>query len=207
MANVISLTALLPPDSRLRERSRIPSLASPGEAVGLAEVLTLLVMGAGAAALATFVRLRLGIPGHQIVYSVFPMAMGFALVPRRRAGTVMGMGAVIAATAFTAGGAAIGAGALTALVVTGPLLDLALLAAGGGRRLYAAFLLAGTLSNIIAMIARGGMKVLGVPGLAGTRPFASWASEAVISYTVAGFIAGGISAVAWFHLRGTDRGG
>jgi hypothetical protein len=207
MLNMMSLTALLPADSRLRERSRLPALAASGGAVGIGEVLTLLAMGTGAAALATFVRLRLGIPGHQIVYSIFPMALGFALVPRRRAGSVRGMGALIATLAFTAGGAAIGAGALTALVITGPFLDLALRAGGRGRGLYPAFLLAGTLSNLVAMLVRGSVKILGVPGLAGTRPFASWAPEAVVSYTLAGLVAGGLSAAAWFHVRGSRATG
>ena len=207
MPRIMSLTTLLPADSGLRERSRLPGLSASGKAVGIGEVLTLLAMGMGSAALATFVRLRLGIPGHQIVYSIFPMALGFALVPRRRAGSVMGMGALIAALAFTAGGAAIGAGALTSLVVTGPFLDLALRVGGRGRRLYPAFLLAGTLSNLVAMFVRGSVKVLGIPGLTGTRPFASWAPEAVISYTLAGLIAGGLSAAAWFHVRGSRTTG
>ena len=41
------------------------------------------------------VGLEPGIPGHAILRAVFPMVTGLALVPRRGAGTVMGLGAML----------------------------------------------------------------------------------------------------------------
>jgi hypothetical protein len=201
-----SIAALLPPEHRLRERSRVPVLLTPGRAAGLAELITLLATGAGTAALATFVHFRLGIPGHQIVYSLFPMALGFALVPRRRAGTVMGTGAVAAVMVFRIGGAAIGPGSLTSLVLAGPLLDLALRLGGRGRRLYGAFVIAGVTTNLIALSVRGSAKALEMGAMAGSRPFDSWLAEAVLTYPLAGLLAGGLSAAAWFQLRAPRSG-
>src|SRR5690606_21832762 len=107
------------------------------------------------------IEMRLQIPGSAILKVVLPMAMGLALVPRHGAGCVMG-----AAAALTAGGLKWGgfggegfsAGAMTSLIATGPLLDLALHRVSGGWRLYAAFAAAGLASNFLAFIVRGATK-------------------------------------------------
>ena len=95
-----SLKLWLPPEPVLRTRSRVPAVAGSDATVLPIELLTLLGMGGAAAALATLVHFRLGIPGHQIVYAIFPMGLGLALVPRRRAGAVMGVCALAAMSSY-----------------------------------------------------------------------------------------------------------
>lgn len=188
-------------DERVRARSRLSSLATDGT-VRIIELALLLVVGAIAASLLTFVHFRLRIPGHAIIYSVFPMAFGFALVPRRRAGTTMGLGALGAVSVFSTAGVQVpGVGALTSLLLTGPMLDAAIWLGGRGRRLYFAFVAAGAASNVVAFLLRGGAKGLRLTGPAGQRPFADWLHQAVVTYPLAGLIAGGVSAAVWFHFR------
>jgi hypothetical protein len=110
----------------LRNRSRLPTLAADAR-VGASELVLLGLSGIAATLLTAFVKFRLGIPGHHIIYSVFPMAFGFALVPRYGAGTIMGGSAAVSAGALGLAGVHVGGvGAMTSLALTGPLLDLAL---------------------------------------------------------------------------------
>jgi hypothetical protein len=174
--------------------------------VHLAEVLLLLGAGALAAAATTFLDMGLRIPGHAIVRAVFPMAFGFALVPRRMAGSMMGIGAALSAALLqTAGARGPGFGAMTSLVLTGPLLDLALWQARRGWRLYLGFALAGLGSNLLAMAVRGGAKAGGLDGPA-ARPLFDWLPQAVASYSLCGLIAGLISAAVWFRLSARREG-
>src|SRR5262245_53650911 len=104
------------------------------------------------------------------------------LVPRQGAGSCLGLGAL--ATALTLRGlgqAHMGVGAVTSLVATGPLLDLALLGARSGWRLYLGFVAAGVASNLAALLVRGGFKEL-LPLAPGERPFGEWLSQAVFTY-------------------------
>src|SRR5262249_31817818 len=129
------------------------------------------------------------------------MALGVGLVPRRFAGTIMGGSAL--ATALLAGvarGSGAGAGALTSLCLTGPLLDLALWGAQRGWRLYLGFVLAGLGSNLVALAVRGGLKAL-VPG-SGGRPAAQWWASAPLTYPACGILAGLLRPRVWFRLRG-----
>src|SRR5262249_44745800 len=131
---------------------RVPAVASPDRPASALEVALLVGLGAAAALATTLLDFSLRIPGHAILRSVFPMALGMALVPRRLAGTVMGASAL--ATALVVGaarGGGPGAGALTSLCLTGPLLDLVLWGADRGWRLYLGFVLAGLGSNLVSL--------------------------------------------------------
>src|SRR5262245_10419602 len=121
--------SVLPVHDGLLGASRVPSLARPGRAVSVAEVAVLVFLGAAAAGAATLHHLQLRIPGHAILRSVFPMALGMALVPRRLSGSIMAGSALATALLLQLGGAEGGPGAITSLALTGPLLDLALLGA------------------------------------------------------------------------------
>ncbi len=197
-------TAILPLDDRIREVSRLSALATEREEVQTLELVGLVLVGVLAALLTTYVKFRLGIPGHHIIFAVFPMALGFALVPRRFAGTTMS-GAAMATTAVLGlGGAHVaGVGAQTSLLLTGPLLDLALRWGRGrhGWRLYAAFVAAGAMSNACAFLVRAGAKLLGSGGLGGGRAVDAWLPQAVWTYAIAGVVAGLVSAATWFQLR------
>ena len=172
--------------------------------------------------LVNLLHLRLGIPGSSIVFATLPIALGFALVPRRGAGLVMTGGAAAMNIALWAGGFRLdGIGAQTSLLLTGPLLDLALRWSHGGWRLYAAFIAACAGSNALAFIVRGSARLMGVSGHGGggvavvavavavvvvaVGSLYPWLPVAVWTYAAAGIIAGLISAAAWFQLRERRR--
>lgn len=212
--------SILSLDDALRSTARIPSLGGAGDrSVRAAEIIALVLAGAVASLLTNLLRFRLGIPGSSIVFAAFPMALGFALVPRRGAGLVMAGGALATNVLLWAAGVRLdGVGAQTSLLATGPLLDLALRRARGGWRLYAAFIVACASSNALAFLVRGSAKLMGFRGAgggmgggggtgggggmgAGGRPFDLWLPQAVWTYAVAGIVAGLVSAAAWFHYR------
>jgi len=186
----------------LLEAARIPPIARAQERISTVELLLLFLCGAAAASATGFIRLGLRIPGHASVLAVVPMALGLALAPRRFAGFIMSAGAFGTANAFTlAGLTSYGTGAMVSLCLTGPILDFALVRARGGWRLYARLVLAGIIANLLALTSRGTSKLLGFD-LASMRPFATWWSQAAVTYTLCGAAAGLIAAACWFHLRG-----
>jgi hypothetical protein len=200
------MTGVLSIDREMRGASRLPPLAGSAAGVRAIELLALVLAGAVAAASSTYLDFRLGIPGHRIVFSIFPIALGFAVVPRRAAGTVMSGAALATLGALAMSGVRIpGPGGITSLVLIGPFLDVALRRAGSGWRLYLAFITAGALANVMAFALRAGVKLAGVPptgaGPGGARPVGMWLNLSVFTYLLAGLLAGLISAAAWFHLR------
>lgn len=183
---------------------RLPSL-SRARRISAVELLMLLLCGAAAAATVGFVKLGLGIPGHSIVLSVLPMALGLSLAPRRLAGSVMSAGAFGTAVLLSATGAAsYGSGALTSLCLVGPMMDLALSGARTGWRLYLGLVLSGVGANLLALASRAGGKLLGLD-LAGARPFDSWWLQAAVTYTLSGVVAGLVGAICWFQFSGGHR--
>jgi len=196
----------LPVHDGLLGASRVPSLARPERAVSVTEVAVLVLLGAAAAAATALPDLQLRIPGHAILRSVFPMALGMALVPRRLSGSVMGGSALATALLLQAGGAGGGPGAMTSLTLTGPLLDLALLGARQPWRLYLGFVLAGLGSNLAAFFVRWGFRAVDLAhraggGGGGGRRTAEWLAVAPWTYVLCGALAGLLSAAVWFHLR------
>ena len=192
---------LLQLDSALRGSARIPAI-SRGPRAEAREIAALGLAGAGAALLTAYADLGLGLPGHHILFALFPMALGLALVPRRLGGSIMGAsGAGTLALLGAAGVHLPGPGALVGFAVSGPLLDLALRHGRAGWRLYGAFVAAGALTNVLAFFARGVTKYLGWGGMGGGRRFAEWLPVAVWTYAAAGILAGLLSAAVWFHFR------
>ena len=167
------------------------------------EWAALIFMGVAAAAVSTLVDLHLRIPGHAILKSLFPMAAGFAVVPRRGAGMVMAGSALVTAIGlrmFGQIGGGFGLGAMSSMVALGLLLDWALRRTKSGWGVYRAFIIAGLASNLIALGTRGGAKWFGWEKL-GSRPFGMWIGQAAITYTLCGILAGFISALIWFSLK------
>ncbi|MBN2473091.1 MAG: hypothetical protein JXB62_00685 [Pirellulales bacterium] len=190
----------------LAESSRLPLVTSEARPSDLAAWLLLLGAGATAALATALLEMGLRIPGHAIVRAVFPMAFGLALVPRRMGGMVMAAGALGTALVIHAGAwAVIGFGAMTSLVLTGPLLDVALWRAGRGWRLYLGFVLAGLASNLAALATRAGAKFFGFDHAVG-KPLAYWLPQAVGTYAICGALAGLISALVWFQFSADRRG-
>lgn len=192
----------------LRSGSRLPALSREESSVRMSEWAVWLAMGITAACASALPDWNLRIPGHAILRSVFPMALGLSLAPRRGAGGVMGV--IACATALTlrfSGRAEVGFGALTSLSLTGPLLDVALWKAQAGWRLYAGIIAAGLSSNLIAM----GIKVTEklMMGGGGKRSFGAWLAQAAWTYPLCGVLAGLLSAVLWFRFvtRSVSEGG
>jgi hypothetical protein len=179
---------------------RLPSLARTRERVSAAEWLLLLACGAAAAGIVGFLKLSLRIPGHSIVLAALPMVFGMSLAPRRLAGSVMSAGALGSTWLLSAAGADYGAGATVSLLLLGPMMDVALSRVQSGRRLYAALVLSGVATNLLAFGSRAGAKVLGLD-LAGARPFDSWWLQASLTYTLSGAVAGLLGALCWFHFN------
>lgn len=183
---------------------RVPSITRSGGRASTVEVGTLMMAGVGAALATLLIDLKLHVPGHAILRAVFPMACGFALVPRRLGGSIMGASAMSTALLLQLGGfMAKGAGAVTSLCLTGLLLDLALWTARGGWRLYGGFILAGLGSNVGAFAVKAALEL--VAGSGGGRTFADWWPVAVWTYPTCGVIAGLVSALTWFHFKTTRR--
>jgi hypothetical protein len=210
---------ILSVDDALWRATRVAPLAAPdARGVRTAELAALLLTGAAASVLTNVVRFNLGIPGSSIIFAAFPIAFGFALVPRRGAGSVMAGGALATSVLLWLAGVRLdGVGAQTSLLLTGPLLDLALRWAHHGWRLYGAFVLACAASNALAFVVRGSAKLIGIAGAgrggggggigAAGKPFDVWLPQAMWTYAVAGTLAGLVSAVVWFHLRERGRAG
>src|SRR4249920_3160812 len=97
----------------LRIASRLPSLSDEAR-VSAAEVACLLACGAASALAVGLIHYSFGIPGIAILRGVLPIALGFAIVPRRSAGITMSMGA--GATAATMNAAHLGEFQIPALV-------------------------------------------------------------------------------------------
>jgi hypothetical protein len=168
--------------------------------VSAAEIVLLLACGAVAAMAVGLVKLGLGIPGHAIVLASLPMAFGIAVAPRRLAGSVMSAGALGTALLLTVTRAATyGSGAVVSLSLLGPMMDIALRRARGGRWIYAALLAAGVAANVAALGSRSFTKILGLD--VGSRPFDSWWLVAIVTYTASGAVAGLVGALCWFQLR------
>jgi hypothetical protein len=128
------------------------------------------------------------------------MVFGVSLAPRRLAGSVMSAGALGSTWLLSAAGADYGAGATVSLLLLGPMMDVALGRVDSGRRVYAALVLSGVATNLLALGSRAAAKVLGLD-LAGARPFDSWWLQASVTYTLSGIVAGLLGALCWFHFN------
>jgi hypothetical protein len=181
--------------------ARFPALARPHHRISTIELLLLLSCGAVSTVTIAYVKLALGIPGHSIVLAALPMVLGMSLAPRRFAGVVMSTGAWGTAWGLAAmGRATFGSGAFASLVILGPMMDIALRQARGGWRVYAALVLAGVATNLLALASRAASKLLGLD-LGGARPFDSWWLQASVTYTLSGVAAGLLGAFCWFHFN------
>ena len=112
----------------------------------------------------------------------------------------MSAGALGAGWLFAIAGARYGSGSFVSLALLGPMMDVALLGLRSGWRVYVALVLSGVATNLLALVSRGGAKLLRLD-LPGTRPFESWWGQAVVTYALSGVVAGLLGALCWFHFR------
>ena len=189
----------------LADAARVPSLARSRDRISVLELLVLFASGAAASAAVGMAKLGLGIPGHSIVLAALPVALGLSLAPRHLAGSIMSTGALGTAWLLQSAGVGdYGSGSFVSLCLLGPFMDLALRGARRGWRVYAALVLAGTATNVIALGSRASFKLLGLD--TGGRPFDSWWLQALATYTASGIVAGLLGALCWFHFRTKDQG-
>ena len=181
--------------------TRFRALAQTRQRITAAELWLLLLCGAGSAAAVAYIKFSLRIPGHSIVIAALPMVFGLSLAPRRLAGSVMSAGAMGAAWLLTSFGAAsYGSGSFVSLALIGPMMDVAVRHARNGWRVYAALVLSGVITNLLALSSRASFKFIGLHN-PGARPFDSWWLQASVTYTLSGVIAGLLGALCWFHLH------
>ena len=187
----------------LASATRLSRFENAIDQTAISDWITLIGVGIVTAIVSTFLNLHLRVPGHAILKTVFPVAAGLALVPRRGAGTVIGASAVVTAIGLRmggAGGGGTGMGALTSLFLIGPMLDVSLRRTGSNRGVYLGFVLAGLGTNVIALFVRGGLKSMGLDH-GGGRTFSMWLPQAVGTYALCGLVAGLVSALVWFCIR------
>lgn len=195
------LDALMPISEAPWSRSRFRQFAA--DRLRLADIAILVTMGVVAAAATAMMGFNLRIPGHAILRTVFPLALGLALVPRRGSGVMMSGSAAVAMMAFRAAGwSGGGFGALTSLLLTGPLLEIATQWSRRGWQLYLALSLAGLVSNLAAFFVRGLAHSAGGGQMQiqlGNQALVQWWPRASISYAICGLLAGLISAAICFR--------
>jgi hypothetical protein len=185
----------------LAAAGRIPPITRVRERISISELTLLLFLGAASATMAGFLRLGIRLPGSSIILSMLPMILGLALAPRRLSGFIMSAGAFGTASAFSlAGMAHYGSGAFVSLCLMGPMMDFALANARKGWRLYLGLTLAGLGTNLLALSSRAMSKFLGLD-FTGTRPFGTWWTQAILTYSLFGAVAGLVGAFCFFHLR------
>jgi hypothetical protein len=192
------LSAVLPVNDELSHRSRLRAISSPALHADWLEVSLLLLMGVIAAALTAFVQLRMRVPGYVILFGVVPMSCGLAVAPRRRAGGLMSVAAIIALFGFGPAAAMSKITAIVSLALLGPLLDWAARLARSGKTLYFAFAAAGLASNAAAFVAKALEKRSGANPA--SRPYAEWISVAPVSFAICGIVAGLIGAGLFFQF-------
>ena len=210
--------ALLPSHTGLRPLSR---LALDGAAERSAvEVAVLLAAGTAAACCVHFLDFNLRWPGHAILRTIVPVTLGFAVAPRRFAGAAMSLSAAATtAILWTLGFERAGLGAMTSLLLCGPVFDAALWKARTGGSVYLRSALAGVVVNLMAFAVRAGDKVIveravrgmgtgggggrGGGGGAGrmAAEAARWWQAALPSYIVCGLLAGLVMAVVLFRRK------
>ncbi|MGC4007267.1 MAG: hypothetical protein QM811_30720 [Pirellulales bacterium] len=157
----------------------------------LVELVVLFVAGATAAVCMAFVRLRLGIPGHVIVWAILPIAAGVAFAPRRLSGTLAGLGAVLTVGFLSMTGNDVPQpAAATGLFAFGPLLDVVRLGVGSSKiRLIPCTALAGLLANTLAYFVRLGLNVFELD-LGMTHVLSDFGWSVYAKFAACGFVVG-----------------
>ncbi|HVT30024.1 MAG TPA: hypothetical protein VHE81_18545 [Lacipirellulaceae bacterium] len=198
------LATAFAPQSDLGDSSRMPVISRAAQ-ISAAELLCLLGCGALAAAAAGFLHWSFRVPGHAILIGALPMAMGLALVPRRLAGIVMSIGAGVTSVAMMAGHVGVfPPTAVLSVLALGPVLDIAMLGGSKGWRLYARFVVAGAVANLLALALKMAGVTFAFESVRGGGHFQAFGSMAAATYLLCGALAGFIGAAVWFRVRVDD---
>lgn len=210
-------STLLPSHTGLRPLSRLAVDDATDQSAW--EVAAIVAAGAAAATCVHFLDFNLRLPGHAILRTVVPVTLGFAVAPRRRAGAAMSLSAAATtAILWVLGVEHAGIGAMTSLLLCGPMFDLALWKAKTGWSVYLRCAVVGLLVNLVAFGVRAGDKLIveravrgmgngggggrgGGGGGAGrlAADAARWWQAALPSHIIFGVLAGLIMAVILFR--------
>lgn len=170
-----------------------------GGRLALDEAVLLLICGIAAAMLTDLIEFKLRLPGHAILRAVLPLSIGMALVPRRGAGTIMGVASLATSLVLrSSGGSEGGLGSITSTTLLGPLLDLWLSRARSGPWIYVGIIVAAVCANLLALGVQLGVKSFG----GGGRSLGGWLPLALATYPACGALAGLVSAISAFRWRG-----
>lgn len=193
------------PLTNLKSSARIRSLSGNGSAALAAEIAILAAAGIAAALAVGLMGMPIRIPGHAILRAALPMAIGLSLVPRRSSGTMMAIFAGLTVGTLHLGGMGrFQPAAVVGLIALGPLLDMSMVGAPQGWRLYLRFILAGIAANLLSYESRLATAFFGWEQ-AGSRQFASFWMPAIVSFALCGAVAGLIGAAACFRLRARNE--
>lgn len=183
----------------LQSASRLPPINREAR-ISAAEIASLVACGVIAALCVGLIHMPLRLPGHAILRAVLPMAMGFALVPRRSSGSIMSVTMAVTAIGMSAGSMGrFPPSAILSIAALGPFLDL-LVTNVKCWQICLRFALAGAGANLIAFAARVAASSVGWD-LPGARQFTSFWSLALVSFFLCGAFAGLLSSAIWFRLR------
>ncbi|HEX5471124.1 MAG TPA: hypothetical protein VFW73_04525 [Lacipirellulaceae bacterium] len=198
------LATAFAPQLNLRSSSRM-TVISRTAGITATELICLFACGGLAAVAVGFLHLSFRVPGHAILRGALPMALGLALVPRRLAGIVMSIGAGITSIAMSFGHVGVfPPTAMLSVLALGPILDVAMHGQSKGWRLYARFIVAGAMANLLAFGLKMAGVTLAIEAVRGGGLFQSFGSVAAVSYALCGALAGLIGAAVWFRIRVDD---
>ena len=192
-------------EPELALRARTPAIGKLERPIQGLELAMLFAMGVGAAAAAQFIEWKLKTPGHAIVRTIVPLAIGLAIVPRK--GAALSMGGVAAGSVLAFQGSQLGTaglGALTSLLLCGLALELVGTRATSGWRLYVGFGLAGLAVNLAAFAVQFGAKWMNLGG-AGGGSLEKWLPRAAITYPLCGILAGLLCATILFRFKAGEN--
>ncbi len=198
---------MLQPALNLKNSSRMPQMLREGQGVRLLEIGTLMMCGVVCGHdYRLFSNTWITNSGicdfRRCTADVFRLGFGAAAHGRRH--HVAECRGNVSPRCISRTGGNVQIAGFVSLLVLGPLLDLAALGTTRGWRLYARFVVAGGIANLIAFGARWlsafeGWEMQG----GGRRVLAFWPS-ALTSFILCGAVAGLISAMVWFRWRASD---
>ena len=186
--------------NELLNAGRLPSLSRSASWPSALELSLLILAGITAASITAFWHPQIRVPGSVILRVVFPMVFGLALVPRRSSALIAGGAAGITGTIFALQQVGkISTGELTTLWLIGPMLELAMIKATRGWKLYLRFATAGLATNLITFFIRG----IAAGSLTAESKRYGW-EMTLLSFVLCGAVAGLVSALVWFRARNND---
>lgn len=188
-------------NQNLSDRSRLGGWQRTLDGYAVREVAILLVLGLLAAGLTAIAESPIRLPGHAILRGTLPMILGLSLVPRRGAGTIMSVGAILGFALSLPFGGALPVAAACGLAFLGPALDVVTAnIRATGWQLYLRFAAAGLVANLASFAVRMAAGGSGSGRGPGSGTGMGW-PFALVSFAVFGLVAGMVCGAIWFRAK------